>query len=351
MHIPDGYISPQTAVIMYGAALPFWYHASRRVKELLRGQATPLIAIFAAFSFIVQMLNIPVPGGTTAHATGAALMAVVLGPWAAVIGVSTALVIQALFFGDGGITAIGANCFNMAVALPLTSYAVYRVLAGKTPSPRRRTIAAAIAGYVGINVAGLLTGLELGIQPLLWSENGRALYSPYGLESTIPAMALVHLTLAGFAEAAMTGLVIAYLLRSHPSLLAETAEKNLGAGGSLGKMGWSLVGLLGALVIITPLGLLAPGGADFEWGVDEVQEMIGYAPQGLAELEEVWRFAPLPGYQTPSISPEAGLFEQSMAYIFSAVAGIAILFIIFFIARIWFLRNHRPAGPTLSGKQ
>src|SRR5665647_1696282 len=144
MHIPDGYLSPATVAVAYGVAAPFWYQASKRVEETLRGQSAPLVALFAAFSFTIQMFNIPVPGGTTAHAVGGTLMAVVLGPWAAVVGISSALVIQALFFGDGGITAIGANCFNMGIALPLVGYAAYRLISGASPSPRRRVLAATV---------------------------------------------------------------------------------------------------------------------------------------------------------------------------------------------------------------
>ncbi len=337
MHIPDGYLSPTTAAVAYGMAMPFWYQASRRVKEALRSQSAPLIALFAAFSFTVQMLNIPIPGGTTAHAVGGTLMAIVLGPWAAVVGVSTALIIQALFFGDGGITAIGANCFNMAIALPLTGYAVYRLVAGGAPSPRRRIVAAVIGSYVGINVAALLTGIELGLQPLLWSEGGRALYNPYGLGVTVPAMMLVHLTLAGFAEAALTGLAVAYLLRAQPALL-----KGVGAQSGLrqmGKSGWTLVGLLGVLVVLTPLGLLAPGGADFEWGAEELQGMVGYIPSGLSRLQSLWPMAPMPGYQLPGGYGEASFWQQAPAYLLSAVLGVGLIFALFLAARIALARR------------
>ncbi|MGE5620003.1 MAG: cobalt transporter CbiM [Sphingomonadaceae bacterium] len=332
MHIPDGYLSPATVAVAYGAAAPFWYHASRRVKSMLRGRSAPLIALFAAFSFTVQMFNIPVPGGTTAHAVGGTLMAVVVGPWAAVVGVSTALIIQALFFGDGGITAIGANCFNLGIALPLSGYAVYRLLAGHKPSARRRIVAAAVGGYVGINVAALLTGLELGIQPLLWSDGGRALYNPYGLEVTLPTMLAVHLTLAGFAEAAVTALAVAYLLRTHPSLLGVGSGVDRGQG--LGKAGWSLVALLALMVTLTPLGLLAPGSADFEWGGEELLEMVGYIPAGIEQAGSVWGWAPLPDYQLAAVAAEGSFLQQAPAYILSAVVGIGIIFALFFAARL-----------------
>ncbi len=330
MHIPDGYLSPATAAVAYGVAMPFWYQASRRIKETLRGQSAPLIALFAAFSFTVQMLNIPIPGGTTAHAVGGTLVAVVLGPWAAVVGVSTALIIQALFFGDGGITAIGANSFNLAIALPLAGYAFYRLIAGKTPSPRRRIVAATVGGYAGINVAALLTGIELGLQPLLWSEGGKALYNPYGLQVTLPAMLLVHLTLAGFAEAALTGLAVAYLLRSHPSLFGQGIAAS---SHQLGKSGWSLVGMLGALVVLTPLGLLAPGGADFEWGAEELQGMVGYLPSGLSSLEPLGAFAPLRGYQLPG-AVHLSFWGQAPEYFLSAVLGVGLIFALFLTVRI-----------------
>ncbi|HEX2988345.1 MAG TPA: cobalt transporter CbiM [Chloroflexota bacterium] len=341
MHIPDGYLSPATVVVAYGAAAPFWYQAGKKVKETLQGQSAPLVALFAAFSFTIQMFNIPVPGGTTAHAVGGTLMAAVLGPWAAVVGLSTALVIQALFFGDGGITAIGANCFNMGIALPISGYFLYRLLSGSSPSPRRRAIAAAAGGYLGINVAGLLTGIELGIQPLLWSDGGRALYNPYGLDVTVPAMLLVHLTLAGFAEAALTGLGVAFLLRSHPWLFSteSTGTRMLG----LGKTGWSLVSALGLLVVLTPLGLLAPGGADFEWGAEELTKMVGYLPAGFSRLADSWQFAPFRDYQMAGVAGDSSFAQQASAYILSAVAGVSLIFVLLFAARILLARSSSAA--------
>ena len=118
MHIPDGYLAPAVSLGLAAVTVPAWAVATQRVKKVLNNRTVPLLAIFSALSFTIMMFNVPVPGGTTAHGVGGTLIAVVLGPWAAVIAVSTALILQALFFGDGGVLAIFANCLNMAIILP-----------------------------------------------------------------------------------------------------------------------------------------------------------------------------------------------------------------------------------------
>src|SRR5580698_7592252 len=221
MHIPDGYLSPATCTALYAASAPFWYTAAQRVKKALHTRLVPLLSLFAAFSFVIMMFNLPLPGGTTGHAVGIGLAAVVMGPWAAMLAVSVALVVQALFFGDGGVTAIGANCFNMAIAGALMAYVVYRLVAGRSPlASARRVVAAGVAGYVAINFSALLAAVEFGIQPLLYKDAGGApLYSPYGLSIAIPAMMIGHLTIAGLAG------VVAFLQRSHLSLLRPIAGR------------------------------------------------------------------------------------------------------------------------------
>src|SRR5208337_4407676 len=128
MHIPDGYLSPSTCAGLFGAAVPFWYVALKRVKNMLTTRMIPLLSVFAAFSFVVMMFNLPLPGGTTGHAVGMGISTIVLGPWGAIVAVSIALAIQALFFGDGGITTLGANCFNMAIMGSLAAIGVYRLV-------------------------------------------------------------------------------------------------------------------------------------------------------------------------------------------------------------------------------
>ena len=136
VHIPDGYLSPSTCAALYAGAAPFWWVALRRLQRTLHTRLVPRISLFAAFSFVVMMFNVPLPGGTTGHATGVALAAVVLGPSAAILAVSAALVIQAFFFGDGGITALGANCFNIAIVGSLVAFVVYRAV-GRARADRR----------------------------------------------------------------------------------------------------------------------------------------------------------------------------------------------------------------------
>src|SRR3954464_14417681 len=138
MHIPDGYLSPQTCAAFGAGMTPVWWTAGQRVRRVVQTRYVPLVALGAAYCFLVMMFNIPVPDGTTAHAVGGVLVACLVGPWAAVIAVSTALLIQALFFGDGGVLAYGANAFNMAVVMPFVGYAIYKVATRRVSLTSRR---------------------------------------------------------------------------------------------------------------------------------------------------------------------------------------------------------------------
>lgn len=211
MHIPDGYLGPITFSSLWAMMLPIWYLAGRLIRKGIGMAKTPLVALAGAFSFIIMMFNVPIPGGTTGHATGATLIAILLGPWTAMMAVSIALIIQAVLFGDGGITAIGANCFNMAFAEVMVGYGAYKLIKGKGDG-KREWIAAGIGSYLGINIAALLTAIELGIQPLLHTgSDGRPLYSPFPLTITIPAIMIEHLLIFGFVEAIITILVLVYI--------------------------------------------------------------------------------------------------------------------------------------------
>jgi len=221
MHIPEGYLGPQTYGAAYAVMVPIWWLAGRAAQRTLSARKVPLLAIGAAFSFVVMMFNIPIPGGSTGHATGAPIIAILLGPWAAALAVSVVLAVQAFLFKDGGITALGANCFNMAFVLPFASYAAYRLIAIRAGARSvRRIIGAAIAGYIGLNLAALTTAVMFGIQPLVaHGPDGRPLYCPFGLRVAVLVMAAGHLLVFGFVEAIVTALAVAYLAAAEPELL------------------------------------------------------------------------------------------------------------------------------------
>jgi cobalt/nickel transport system permease protein len=320
MHIPDGYLSPITSLIMFLLVLPFWVIGVRKVRQTMNARSVPLIALLAAFSFVIMMFNIPLPGGTTGHAVGAALAAIILGPEVATIAVSIALIIQAIFFGDGGILAIGANCFNMAVVIPYVSYYLYRAFSKNKPlNSSWRVAGAAIGGWVGVSVGAFLTGVEFGIQPLLFkAADGAPLYAPYPLSVAVPAMVIPHMLVASVVEGVLTALVVAYLQRANIQVL-ETAEKPALAAevGAFQKLRWLWVGL-GVLIVASPLGLLAPGTAWGEWGTDELAKMgLAAVPTGLEKLSALWG-APLADYDLPALG------NANLGYVLSAVVGIGI---------------------------
>ena len=225
MHIPDGYLSPQTYIPLYGVSAAFWAVALKRIKKELSHKHIPYLAMAAAFSFLIMMFNIPVPGGTTGHAVGAAIIAILLGPWAAVLAVSVVLIIQAIIFGDGGITAIGANCFNMAVVMPFVSYWIFRLVKGKAKAGVRFYLAAFLAGHIGLSVAAIFTGFEFGIQPLIAAgPDGVPLYAPYPLSIAVPAMAIEHIAIFGIMEGLVTAMILKYFMKNESELVSTVKE-------------------------------------------------------------------------------------------------------------------------------
>ena len=217
MHIPDNYLSPATCAVMGAAMLPVWAVSVKKVKEEVTKAKMPLLGIGASFSFLMMMFNVPVPGGTTAHAVGGTLIAVLLGPFSACISITVALLVQAVLFGDGGILAFGANCFNMAFVLPFLGYYVYKFITDRVKSEKGDYIGIIVGSYFGINVAALCAAIEFGIQPLLFTNAaGQALYCPYPLSVSIPAMVIPHLAVAGIVEAVFTVFVYTFIQKGLP---------------------------------------------------------------------------------------------------------------------------------------
>jgi cobalt/nickel transport system permease protein len=306
--------------------LPFWTVAVRKVKAALNTKLIPLMVIGAAFSFVLMMFNVPIPGGTTAHAVGSGVLAVILGPWAACICTSIALAIQALLFGDGGITCFGFNCFNMALVIPFVTWFIYQWMAGKSEvtSPKR-WIWAAIGSYIGINVAAACNGTELGIQPLIWhTAQGVPLYCPYPIWVSVPAMLLAHMLMAGPVEAVVAGFVTRYFQLTNPTLIAEQiASRVAPVKAAFNKMWYVVI----ALIVLCPLGLLAPGGAFGEGAASDLKSAFGFVPAGFAALSGHWH-ALLDNYgvpNTPFSGDATNLLGQSVGYYVAAVVGIAII--------------------------
>ena len=339
MHIPDGYLSPSTCAVMYAASAPCWWAAVRRTRRKLFGRTLPLLALFAAFSFVTMMFNLPLPGGTTGHAVGVGVAAIVLGPWASLLAISLAITIQALFFGDGGITTLGANCFNMAIVGSFAAWAIYQIVSlGASADSRRRVLAAALAGYGAINLSALLAAIEFGLQPLLFHDaTGAPLYAPYPLRIAIPAMMLGHLTIAGAAEAVMSAGLFSYLRRNEPGLVGiglQSAELGASAAPSVALgAGRGLWGMLAAVLLLTPLGIVASGAAWGEWAPNDFANSVGRtqiaaasgqalppvaAPAGLARLAQVWT-APMPSYAPHFIKSAA------FGYLLSAMFGVGLI--------------------------
>ena len=338
MHIPDGYLGPSTFIFFYIIMIPLWFVASKKVEKNLKTKQIPWLAFGVAFSFVIMMFNFPAPGGTTGHAVGAAILALTLGPWFGFLGVTGALLIQCLLFGDGGITTFAANSFNMGLVMSFVSYGVYKLLATRAALlSRRRWLAAAASGYVGLNVAALCCAIELGIQPALYhTANGSPLYAPFPLTISIPAMLISHGFVFGFVDAAATGFLVSYIMRSDPSILTTSIAQSipdLSTGGGAPMMNVQssasqrsifrrLWILMVVLVVLVPLGLLAPGSAFAEWSASDLETVLGMAPPaGLKSLEGLYN-APLSGYSVPG----ATTFTQlSLAYILAAAIGVSVL--------------------------
>ena len=206
MHIPDGFLSPITYIPATVAAAGLIAFALRRTD--LASEKVAAVASLSAFSFVAMLFAIPMPGGTTVHLGGVGLMAVLFGPWTAFGALSLVLLIQALLFGEGGITAYGVHVIAIACAGSAAAYAFYRLL-------RRFNETAALfaAGWAGLVVPALIVATVLGIQPLIAHDaGGRPLFFPFGLDVTLPSIVLPHL-IAGVAEGAVTVIMVRFLRR------------------------------------------------------------------------------------------------------------------------------------------
>ncbi|MEJ2708812.1 MAG: energy-coupling factor ABC transporter permease [Anaerolineales bacterium] len=293
MHIPDGFLSALVSIMLWLVSVPVVGYALKRVGQDLGERQVPMMGVLAAAIFAGQMLNFTVAGGTSGHLMGAAIATILLGPWAAILVMTSVVSIQALIFQDGGLLVLGANIFNMAVIGVAVSYAVYRTvraLAGQ------RTwglfVGGFLAAWTSIVVAAVGVAFELALSGT----------SPANL--ALPAMAGIH-ALIGIGEGLITVGALAFLNVSRRDLV-RAGEAPAAAGGFV----W-VFGLLVALglAIASPLASAHPDG--LEW-VAEQQGFLETTRQPLYHL--------IPDYLFPGISNEA------LATILAGVIGTLIVF-------------------------
>ncbi len=209
MHVPDGFISPGLSAAAGVIAAGGVGVSLKKAAQTMDDKQAPLAGLVAAFIFAVQMLNFPVANGTSGHLLGGCLAAVLVGPWVGVICVTLVLVVQGLFFADGGLSALGLNVLNMAIVTSLGGYAIFTGLRSFLPKTRPMVaIAAGVAAGLSVILASLAFFLEYAIGGV-----GDA-----SLKAVFTAMVGVH-TLIGIGEAVITGLTVSAVLAVRPDLV------------------------------------------------------------------------------------------------------------------------------------
>jgi cobalt/nickel transport system permease protein len=297
VHIPDGFLSA-------GVTAATWAVASVGVAAALRAEKsdpnpTPagVLGAVAAFVFAAQMINVPVAPGTSGHLVGAAMAAVLLGPWRALIVMAVVLTVQALLFQDGGITALGANITDMGLAGALTGYAVAALIARGMPTPRGRVAGGVLGAFAATLAAAALTALWLGLSGL------------YPVLPIVQLMLVTHVAI-GLLEAAFTGAVLATVIRWRPDLI-----RGVTADGRISSAGAFAAGALGLALAIAAFA--SPFASALPDGLDYAAQRLGFATRASAQWE-----APFAGYALPfSTSPEVA---TALAGILGTIAAAGI---------------------------
>lgn len=212
MHLPDGFLDPKTWATMDVISAGAVGYAVKKATERLSERQVPLMGVMAAFIFAAQMLNFPVIGGTSGHLLGGVLAAVLLGPWPAVLVMSAVFIVQALFFQDGGLLALGANIFNMGILGALLGYYVYFGIRKLFGGNKGILIGTFIASWLAVVLAASATALELAVSGT----------SP--LRVVLPAMAGVHIVI-GLGEAIITTAVVTFVLQVRRDLVPGVVSK------------------------------------------------------------------------------------------------------------------------------
>jgi len=312
VHIPDGMLTTTTWVTAWAGSAAAVGLGVRRVRQTMSDSRLVLMAVLAALVFALQMLNFPVAGGTSGHFSGGAAAAIILGPWPAVLVMTAVLIVQALFFADGGVTALGANIITMGIIGPFTGWWLYTLVTRRVPSRSRKVAAAFIAAWAGCFAAALAAAV------MLWLSGRVPLIPGLG------AMGFWH-ALIGIGEGLITAGLVSYLLGVRPDLLAvertrETADIR-GVAVSLGVLALAAAGL----------SFLASSRPD---GLESV-----YFDQGLGApfAERVLAQSPMPDYLLPGIENEA------LAGILAGAVGLVLTGVLLY-AGLRAIRNRSGAG-------
>ncbi|PSB12163.1 cobalamin biosynthesis protein CbiM [Pleurocapsa sp. CCALA 161] len=213
LHIPDGFLSLPISLITWVIAIALIIVSLKQVEAKYQERTVPIMGVCAAFIFAAQMINFPIPGGTSGHLLGGTLAGILLGPWAAALVVSVVFIVQAVIFQDGGITVLGANIVNMGLIGTFGGYYIYRAIRSTIgrDSWRGMAIATAVSAWASVFIASILTALQL------------ALSGTVPLNVAISAMAFWHL-LIGIGEALITLAVVSFIWRTRPDLLYGSAN-------------------------------------------------------------------------------------------------------------------------------
>ncbi|MFO1475148.1 MAG: energy-coupling factor ABC transporter permease [Verrucomicrobiota bacterium] len=279
MHIPDGFLDGRTAAVTGVVAAGGVGLALRQVRRELPPRRIPLLGLAAAFLFAAQMVNFPVLGGTSGHLVGGVLVAALLGPGAAIVVLTTVLIVQCFLFNDGGLLALGANILNMGIIGAGAGYAIYRAVAAVLPGTRGRVTAVAFAGWCSTVLAAMACAGEL-------AASGTVAWS-----SAFTAMTVTHM-LIGVGEGLIGALVYLAVLRTRPEL-AETGA-NGGTGASRGWRDMLRYGLPAALGIAL---FVAPFACPWPDGLEKAAERLGFAHREAAPALA----SPAANYQFPGI--------------------------------------------------
>ncbi|MDD5058271.1 MAG: energy-coupling factor ABC transporter permease [Sideroxydans sp.] len=210
MHIPDGFLSPQTYLPAYAVAAGAWTWAAKGLRDHLDETTVPRLAVLTALAYALGLIMVPIPGGTSGHALGIAILALVFGIRQAFLAYSLVLLLQSLLFGAGGITALAVNALAMGLLGSAAAVAARRLF-----RPLGETVSVAAAAWLSVLVSGLAVALVLGIQPLVaHSADGTPQFFPFGLSITLPAILVPH-AIIGIGEAVLTVLVWRYAKARH----------------------------------------------------------------------------------------------------------------------------------------